>query len=78
LDGAATEGAGKMLAKPAIDVLTLMKSRIASDENSANSTATAAAAQTAARMRAEIDALRPPCAGGTYSLGSGSPSRSEM
>ena len=55
-DEAAAEGAGKRLT---IEALTFTRSRMASEENSANRTATAAAAQTTARIREERDALRP-------------------
>jgi hypothetical protein len=58
VDGAAAEGAGKMLATLAIAALTLTMSRMASDENSANRTAAAAAMQTTARIRDEIDRRR--------------------
>src|ERR1700742_1092581 len=78
VDGAATEGDGKMLVTLAIAALTLTRSRMASEENSANSTAAAAARQTAARIRDEIDARRRRGEDGeVYSLGCGSPSLSE-
>jgi len=78
VDGAATEGAGKMLVTLAIAALTFTASRMASEENSANRTATAAAMQTAARIREEIDRRRRlGNEGEMYSLGCGSPSLSE-
>ena len=77
-DGAATEGAGNMLVTLAIAALMFTASRIASDENSANRTATAAAMQTTARIREEIDRRRRTGKEGEmYSLGCGSPSLSE-
>ena len=56
---------------PAMEALTFTKSRMASEENSANRTATAAAVQTAARIREDRDILRFGT-GAIYSLGSGS------
>jgi hypothetical protein len=49
-------------------------SRVASEESSATRTAAAAAAQTPARVVAEIEAIRFFVGGATYSLGSGSSS----
>ncbi|HEY5225457.1 MAG TPA: hypothetical protein VIJ06_01575 [Methylovirgula sp.] len=78
VDGAAAEGAGKMLATLAIAALTFTRSCMASEENSANSTAAPAAMQTAARIREEMDGRRRPGdEGKVYSPGCGSPSLSE-